>query len=174
MKKEIRLSGSGGQGLILAGVILAEAAIMSKLNAVQSQSYGPEARGGASKSEVILSDECINFPKVIKSDILVSLTQKSFDGYIENSKEGSIVIVDSSIDVRDEDRFNIYKAPILHTAKEVIKKPMTANIVTLGVISSIIDEVDKDKLKDAILRRVPKGTEENNILAFEEGLKLLQ
>lgn len=69
----------GEQGLILVGIILAEGTILSKLNAVQTQSYGPEARGGVSKSEVILSDVCINFPKVIKSDILASLTQKSFD-----------------------------------------------------------------------------------------------
>ena len=173
MRKEIRLSGSGGQGLILAGVILAEGAILSDLNAVQTQSYGPEARGGASKSEVILSNECINFPKVIHSDILISLTQKSFDEYIKNSKENSIVIVDSSINTRNIENFTLYKVPILHTAKEVIKKPMAANIVTLGVISSIVDEVDKEKLKFAILKRVPRGTEDINILAFEEGTKLL-
>lgn len=173
MRKEIRLSGSGGQGLILAGVILAEGAILSDLNAVQTQSYGPEARGGASKSEVILSNECINFPKVIHSDILISLTQKSFDEYIKNSKENSIVIVDSSINTYNIENFTLYKVPILHTAKEVIKKPMAANIVTLGVISSIVDEVDKEKLKFAILKRVPKGTEDINILAFEEGIKLL-
>ena len=130
MRKEIRLSGSGGQGLILAGVILAEGAILSDLNAVQTQSYGPEARGGASKSEVILSNECINFPKVIHSDILISLTQKSFDEYIKNSKENSIVIVDSSINTYNIENFTLYKVPILHTAKEVIKKPMAANIVT--------------------------------------------
>lgn len=173
MRKEIRLSGSGGQGLILAGVILAEGAILSDLNAVQTQSYGPEARGGASKSEVILSNECINFPKVIHSDILISLTQKSFDEYIKNSKENSIVIVDSSINTYNIENFTLYKVPILHTAKEVIKKPMAANIVTLGVISSIVDEVDKEKLKFAILKRVPRGTEDINILAFEEGTKLL-
>ena len=173
MRKEIRLSGSGGQGLILAGVILAEGAILSDLNAVQTQSYGPEARGGASKSEVILSNECINFPKVIHSDILISLTQKSFDEYIKNSKENSIVIVDSSINTYNIENFTLYKVPILHTAKEVIKKPMAANIVTLGVISSIVDEVDKEKLKFAIVKRVPRGTEDINILAFEEGTKLL-
>ena len=173
MRKEIRLSGSGGQGLILAGVILAEGAILSDLNAVQTQSYGPEARGGASKSEVILSNECINFPKVIHSDILISLTQKSFDEYIKNSKENSIVIVDSSINTYNIENFTLYKVPILHTAKEVIKKPMAANIVTLGVISSIVDEVNKEKLKFAILKRVPRGTEDINILAFEEGTKLL-
>ena len=173
MRKEIRLSGSGGQGLILAGVILAEGAILSDLNAVQTQSYGPEARGGASKSEVILSNECINFPKVIHSDILISLTQKSFDEYIKNSKENTIVIVDSSINTYNIENFTLYKVPIIHTAKEVIKKPMAANIVTLGVISSIVDEVDKEKLKFAILKRVPRGTEDINILAFEEGTKLL-
>lgn len=112
MRKEIRLSGSGGQGLILAGVILAEGTILSGLNAVQSQSYGPEARGGASKSEVILSNECINFPKVINSDILISLTQKSFDEYIKNAKDNSIVIVDSSIDTHNIENFTIYKVPI--------------------------------------------------------------
>lgn len=173
MRKEIRLSGSGGQGLILAGVILAEGAILSDLNAVQTQSYGPEARGGASKSEVILSNEYINFPKVIHSDILISLTQKSFDEYIKNSKENSIVIVDSSINTHNIEKFKLYKVPILQTAKEVIKKPMAANIVTLGAVSSIVDEVDKEKLKIAILKRVPKGTEDINILAFEEGIKLL-
>ena len=173
MRKEIRLSGSGGQGLILAGVILAEGAILSDLNAVQTQSYGPEARGGACKSEVILSNECINFPKVIHSDLLISLTQKSFDEYIKNSKENSIVIVDSSINTYNIENFTLYKVPILHTAKDVIKKPMAANIVTLGVISSIVDEVDKEKLKFAILKRVPRGTEDINILAFEEGTKLL-
>jgi len=97
MKKEIRLSGSGGQGLILAGIILAEGAILSKLNAVQSQSYGPEARGGASKSEVILCDEEINFPKVRQPDMLLSLTQKSYNEYSKDLKEDGILIVDSSI-----------------------------------------------------------------------------
>lgn len=172
MKTEIRLSGSGGQGLILAGVILAEGAILSNLNAVQSQSYGPEARGGASKSEVIISDNDINFPKVIHSDVLISLTQKSFDEYSKHIKENSIVVVDSAIDVHGIDA-KVYTAPILKTAHDVLKKPMTANIITLGVVSSIIKDVDKDKLKEAIIKRVPKGTEELNANAFEEGRKLI-
>lgn len=173
MKKEIRLSGSGGQGLILAGIILAEGAILSNLNAVQSQSYGPEARGGASKSEVILSDKDINFPKVIESDILVSLTQKSFDEYIKYSKKDSIAIVDSSIDTSNINGIKIYKVPILKTADEVIKKSMTANLVTLGVLSGITTEINKENLKFSIEKRVPKGTENININAFEEGRKLL-
>ncbi|MGL4914059.1 MAG: 2-oxoacid:acceptor oxidoreductase family protein [Romboutsia sp.] len=172
MKTEIRLSGSGGQGLILAGIILAEGAILSNLNAVQSQSYGPEARGGASKSEVILSNKYINFPKVVKSDILISLTQKSFDEYSKDVRNNSIIIIDSGIDIKDNSNPNIYKVPILNTAKEVMKKPMTANIITLGVISSVLRYIDVEHIKYAINNRVPKGTQELNIQAFEEGRKL--
>lgn len=172
MKTEIRLSGSGGQGLILAGIILAEGAILSNLNAIQSQSYGPEARGGASKSEVILSNRHINFPKVVNSDILISLTQKSFDEYSKDAKSNSIIIIDSSIDTKDNQNPNIYKVPILHTAKEVIKKPMTANIITLGVISSVLRYIDAEHIKYSVSNRVPKGTQDLNIEAFEEGRKL--
>ena len=91
-KHEIRLSGSGGQGLILAGIILAEAAIIDGKNAVQTQSYGPEARGGASKAEVIISTEKIDFPKVRECDIFLSLTQKSFDQYSKGLKKDGIMI----------------------------------------------------------------------------------
>lgn len=173
MKMEIRLSGSGGQGLILAGIILAEGAIVSNLNAIQSQSYGPEARGGASKSEVIISKGNINFPKIINSDILISLTQKSFNEYSSQIKKGSVVIVDSSIDVGELEDVTSYKVPIIKTANEVIKKAMTANIVTLGVLSNLIPEIDSEHIKYAITNRVPKGSEELNIKAFEEGKKLL-
>ncbi len=174
MKKEIRLSGSGGQGLILAGVILAESAILSDLNAVQSQSYGPEARGGASKAEVIISDKEINFPKVIESDILISLTQKSFEEYVKNIKNNSVVIVDSAIDIGHLTSANIYKVPIIKTANEVIQKPMTANIVTLGVLGSLMNNIiDKECLKRAIIQRVPKGSEEVNSKAFEIGYSLI-
>lgn len=173
MKTEIRLSGSGGQGLILAGIVLAEGAILSNLNAIQSQSYGPEARGGASKSEVILSERDINFPKIINSDILVSLTQKSFNEYCESIKKGSIVIVDSSIETNGIDDVTVYKVPILYTAKEIVKKSMCANIVTLGVLSNLVPEVNSEHIKYAISNRVPKGSEELNIKAFEEGKKLL-
>ena len=174
MKKEIRLSGSGGQGLILAGVILAEGSIISNLNAVQSQSYGPEARGGASKAEVIISDKDINFPKIGNSDILISLTQKSFDEYFAYIKKDSIIIVDSSIEVDEAIKAVVYKVPILETAKDVLKKSMTANIITLGALSNLIPEVNPEHIKFAILNRVPKGSEDLNIKAFEEGRKILK
>ena len=172
MKTEIRLSGSGGQGLILAGVILAESAILSKLNAVQSQSYGPEARGGASKAEVIISDEDINFPKVIESDILVSLTQKSFDEYSDKIKQDSIIIIDESITIDNTKTTRIYKLPILKSASEIMEKGMSANIVTLGIIAQVIKDINQDALKKSIDKRVPRGTEEINLKAFDVGYSM--
>lgn len=171
--KEIRLSGSGGQGIILMGIILAEAAVMSNVNAIQSQSYGPEARGGASKCEVIISESEINFPKVRKPDILLSLTQDAFDKYKIDLKNDGIVIVDEKIEVPKDVDFKVYKAPILSIAHEVLKKPMTVNIVALGVLNKIASLVNNDILKEAILKRVPKGTEDLNKKAFETGSNLL-
>ncbi|SHJ80216.1 2-oxoacid:acceptor oxidoreductase family protein [Tepidibacter formicigenes] len=175
MKKELRLSGSGGQGLILAGIIIAESAIISNINAVQSQSYGPEARGGASKSEVILSDEEINFPKVICPDLLLCLTQKSYDQYGKNIKENGILIVDSCVDIGDNININkFYKIPIIKTAKEKIGKEMVANIVALGAIKELTQIISTDNLKNAILARVPQGSENLNMRAFEEGQLLIK
>ena len=176
MRREIRLSGSGGQGLILAGIILAEGAILSDLNSVQTQSYGPEARGGASKSEVIINDKDINFPKVREADILLCLTQKSFDEYSSTIKDNGIIVIDSSVNESDIEykTVKLLKLPIIETAKVELEKEMVANIVALGVMNEIIDSVDSDMLKKAILARVPKGTEELNEKAFELGSLLVK
>lgn len=174
MHKELRLSGSGGQGLILAGIILAEAALHDDKNVVQSQSYGPEARGGASKSEVIISEKDINYPKVGDSDVLLCLTEVAYDKYIGELKRGGILILDSNISKSPEgDDFKVYKAPILDTAENKLKKPMVANIIALGTIYEITKVVSKDSLEKAVLSRVPKGTEELNKKALEEGFNLI-
>lgn len=176
MRKEIRLSGSGGQGLILAGIILAEGAILSNLNSVQTQSYGPEARGGASKAEVIISDGDINFPKVREADILLCLTQKSFNEYSHTIKDKGIIVIDSSVEesIIEGKEVEILKVPIIETSKVKLGKEMVANIVALGVMNEIIDSVDTQMLKKAILARVPKGTEELNERAFELGGSLVE
>lgn len=170
---EIRLSGSGGQGLILAGIILAEAAILDGKNAVQSQSYGPEARGGASRAEVIISEGEIDFPKVRKPDILLSLTQEAFNKYIVDLKDGGIVIADDKVKIEDSDKFQLYQVPIMSTTNDVLKKPMVANIVALGAFNKITKLVDEEMLRKAILNRVPKGTEDLNIKAFNMGIGLV-
>lgn len=171
--KELRLSGSGGQGLITGGIILAEAALHDGLNVIQSQSYGPEARGGASKAEVIISDEVIDYPKVVDCDILLCLTQLSCDKYLAGLKSGGILIIDESVEAPKRDDITIYKVPILDTAITKLKKSMVANIVALGVINKVTDIVSKESLEKAVISRVPKGTEELNKSALNEGYSLV-
>ncbi|MCC5909875.1 MAG: 2-oxoacid:acceptor oxidoreductase family protein [Clostridiaceae bacterium] len=172
-RKEIRLSGSGGQGLILGGIILAEAAILDGNNAVQSQSYGPEARGGASKAEVIVSSKAIDYPKVEKADVLLALTQIAYNKYINTLDSNGILIIDSTIE-HDHNR-NIHKviqAPILSIASNKVGRAMVANIVAIGLIQQLTNVVTKNSLETAVLNRVPKGTEKLNKSALLEGYQL--
>ena len=168
---EIRLSGSGGQGLILVGKVLAEAAaIYDGKNATQSQSYGPEARGGASRSEVIISGGEIDYPKAEDLDLLLSLTQESYDKYHEDLKPGGLLLVDSDhVVVPDDVTYNVYNLPITKLAEDTTGKKLVANIVAFGVIVAVSSVVSKDGAESAILARVPKGTEEMNIKAFRAG-----
>lgn len=174
MQTEIRLTGSGGQGLILGGIILAEAAILDGKNAIQSQSYGPEARGGASKAEVIISVDEIDYPKVEKADLLLSLTQIACDKYMNTLKEDGILVVDSTIQLPDNLPFNVIQIPILNTATEEIKKPMVANIVAIGAIQAITNAVSKESLEKSVLKRVPAGTEDLNKAALIAGYDLIK
>jgi len=173
---EVRLSGEGGQGLVLAGKILAEAAaIYDDLNATQSQSYGPEARGGASRSEVIISDEDIDYPKAVNIDLLLALTQESFNKYKSDMKPGGIIIVDDyAVQDVSENGYKVYKMPIIQLAREKVGRILVANIVALGIIAGISKIVSEEALKNAIEARVPKGTEELNLKAFQVGLEASQ
>lgn len=170
---EIRLSGSGGQGLILAGIILAEAAsILEVRNAVQTQSYGPESRGGASKSEVIISSEEIDYPKVTSPDLLLVMTQEASDKYIGDLKNGGIAILDTTLIERMPENGGRYCGiPITQIAKETVGKAITANIVALGVLTAITGIVKRESIEQAVMRRVPKGTEEINKKALQAGFE---
>lgn len=172
---EIRLSGAGGQGLILIGKILAEAAaIYDGKNATQSQSYGPEARGGASRSEVIISDGDIDYPKATNIDLLLAMTQEAVDKYSQEVKSGGIIITDSSL-VRNEPvgDFKVYSYPITQIAEEKIGRKIVANIIALGAIERLSQIVSPESIINAIRARVPKGTEETNIAAFKYGQELI-
>jgi len=173
---EIRFSGSGGQGLILAGVIFAEAAaIYDGTNAVQSQSYGPEARGGASKSEVILSDDTIDFPKATSIDLMLALTQEACTKYFKDLKGGGTLLVDEDFvpDVPEGD-FKVVRLPIIRTASEGVGKAFVANIVAIGAIAAITGRVSREAVEKAVLSRVPKGTEELNRKALTAGYELVE
>lgn len=168
---EIRLSGSGGQGLVLAGVILAEAAaIHDNLYAVQSQSYGPEARGGASKSEVIVGSEPISYPKAVRPDLLLALNQESFNKYASSLRAGGTIIADSDfVDVAKPGDYTLIRLPITDLARTQVGREMVVNIVCLGIIQEITGVVTAPSLEKAVLGRVPKGTEAINTKALRVG-----
>jgi 2-oxoglutarate ferredoxin oxidoreductase subunit gamma len=168
---EVRLAGLGGQGLVLAGVILAEAAsIYENKNAVQSQSYGPESRGGASKSEVIISPEEIDYPKATHIDLLLCLTDAAAEKYLKDCPETALVVADSDM-VPSEipAKFRSVKAPITRLARETVGKEFVTNIVALGLLRELTGVVSAESLEKAVLSRVPKGTEELNKRALEVG-----
>ncbi len=170
--KEIRLSGSGGQGLILAGIILAEAAIKDGLNTVQTQSYGPEARGGASKAEVIISRGDIDYPKVTEPQIMLAMTREACDKYISTLRHDGVLIVDGTFVERiPETGARVYSLPITRLAKDELGKSLVANIVALGAVVGLTGVVSREAITEAVLARVPKGTEELNKKALALGFE---
>lgn len=167
---QFRLSGSGGQGLILAGIILAEAAIGDGKEAVQSQSYGPEARGGSSKSEVIISEKPIHFPKVQGPDFLLAMTQEALNKYAGDLKPEGILVIDSTFVKEVPAAFkNVYSVPITKMAKEQLGRDLFANIIALGTVAKLTKVIALEALEQAVLARVPKGTEEVNRKALRLG-----
>ena len=171
---EMRFAGSGGQGVILASVIIAEAAVISGLNAVQSQAYGPEARGGVSKAETILSKEYIWYSKVTRPAFLLALTQASLAKYSKELAEQAVVMIDDSLKVPEWlGPSSVISVPILKTAREKVGKAFTANIVAVGAINEALGLFDQASLLEGVRRHIPAGTEELNQKALEEGKKLI-
>lgn len=153
---ELRLAGSGGQGVILATVILAEAAILAGKYTAQSQAYGPEARGGSCKAEVLISEEPIGFTKVQKPTFLMVLTQKALDDYGHDLPENCVVLADESLQIPQELNLpHLTQLPILRTAQEKVGKAMTANIVAVGAINALLGLVSQDVLREAVMLHVP-------------------
>lgn len=171
-RMEVRLAGSGGQGLILAGLVLAEAAGLHDGRAVaMGQSYGPEARGGASKAEVIISDQDIDYPLATKVDLFLALTQEAADTYSWDLKPGGWIVVDSDL-VSHPPSSRAVSLPFTATARDKLKKPMVANVVALGALVQLTGVVSRRALEKALLSRVPKGTEELNKKALSAGTKM--
>ena len=167
---EIRLSGSGGQGLILMGIILAEAiGIYDGKYVAQTQSYGPEARGGSSKSEVIVSDEEIDYPKAMRLDLLLAMNQKSCDEFYPDLKPDGLLIVDSTF-VTQIATPKAFQVPFTRIAREKFKREVVANIIALGALSQLSPIVSAKAVESAVLARVPKGTEKLNRDALRAGM----
>ncbi len=170
---EIRFSGAGGQGLITAGIILAEAAsIIETKYAVQSQSYGPEARGGASKSEVIISDTPIDYPKATIVDACLAMTQESADKYANGIKAGGVLLVDADfVPTPPEGEFKLYKMPIMRTAKDELGREIVANVVALGAMIALTGVVSRETGLKAVLAKVPEAFLELNEKAYNLGFE---
>jgi len=171
VRVEVRFAGFGGQGIIKSGIIVASAAcIHGGKHAVQTQSYGPESRGGACKSEVVISGEDIDFPKVVEPDVLVVMSQHAYNDYLDDVKAGGTVIMDPDMiptekalkDVR------VYKVPATKIAEQLGRR-IVANIVMLGAFVAITGLLDAHVMKEAIKENIPEGTEELNLAAFEKG-----
>jgi 2-oxoglutarate ferredoxin oxidoreductase subunit gamma len=171
MRVEIRFAGFGGQGIIKSGIIVAAAAsIHAGKNSVQTQSYGPESRGGACKSEVVISEQEIDFPKLVQPDVLVVMSQAAYNDYADDIKPGGIVIVDPDMIPTQKDlgKVKICKVPATKIADQLGRR-IVANIVMLGAFVAITKLLDENAVKESIKENIPKGTEELNLAAFEKG-----
>jgi 2-oxoglutarate ferredoxin oxidoreductase subunit gamma len=174
VRTEVRFSGFGGQGIILAAVILGRAAVMyDNKYAVQTQVYGPEARGGASMSSVIIDDEPVLFPKVTDPDIYVIMSQEGFEKYGVEARADSIMLVDSSL-VRSRPSCRCIEVPATREARETLGRDIVANIIMLGALVAATGVVSREAIEKAILDSVPKGTESLNLNAMKRGFELVE
>ena len=171
MRLEIRVAGFGGQGIVRAGLMLAMAAcIHGDKNAVQTQSYGPESRGGACKSEVVISDEEIDFPKVLEPDVLIAMSQEAYNTYVDTVKKGGTILLDLDLVQKQKARLGtrVFRVPATRIAEE-LGKTIVANVVMLGAFASTTRLMRAETLKKSVFDNVPKRSEKLNLAAFEKG-----
>jgi 2-oxoglutarate ferredoxin oxidoreductase subunit gamma len=170
-KIEIRIGGSGGQGVVLAAQIIGKAAILDGKNAAQTQTYGAEARGSLAVSEVIISNSKIGFPSVRKLDILVAMTQEALDKLLKDLKEtGTLMVDDTNVTTIPETKARVHKMPFTETARKTFGEAIYANMVMLGTLVKITKIVSAQSMERAIKENVSKKTTDTNIKAFRKGV----
>jgi len=169
-RKEIRIAGFGGQGIVLSGSIIGKAAsIYDKGFASLTQSYGPESRGGSCRAEVIISDVPIDYPYVVSPQVQIILAQEAYTEYGQNALPGTLVIVDSDlVHIDPAQNPKPLSVPASRMAQE-LGRVVVANIIMLGFLAAITDIVSYEAIKDSILNSIPQGTETFNMKAFELG-----
>lgn len=172
-RKEVRFSGSGGQGLILDGIVLARAGVIDEFKVTQTQSYGPESRGGSSRADTIISNSDIFFPEAQNFDILIALTQEACDKFIYELKEDGILIVDSglvkNISVTVD---NVYEVPFTELALEKLGTVLPMNIVALSFMVKASKIVTEKALETALRNSVKPAHLELNMKAMNLGFEL--
>ena len=168
---EIRLSGSGGQGIILAALVLAEAAgVYEGKHVCQTQTYGPEARGGVSRAEVVISKEAIDYPKAIKPHVLLAMNPESCDKFFMDLNPSGLLVVDATRVDRVPTSRSV-ALPFTEIARKKLGTVVVANMVALGAIGYLTQVVSLKSLESALLEKVPKGTQEINKEALRAGIK---
>jgi 2-oxoglutarate ferredoxin oxidoreductase subunit gamma len=174
-KVEVRISGLGGQGVVLAGQILGRAAVYDGKNVVQTQSYGAEARGSVAKSEVIISDDKIGFPMIRRCDILVAMNQEALDRDLKDLKEDGVLIVDSTyVKKIPETKAKIFKIPATEYAEKTFGDKIYANMIMLGTLTKMTSIVSEKAMKKAIQDAVAKNIVNINKEAYKKGKQLIQ
>jgi len=167
---EIRFSGSGGQGILTAALILAEAAgLHDGKHVCQTQAYGPESRGGTSKAEVVISTEEIDYPKAIQPDLLVAMNQAACDRYFADLKPDGLLVVDSTL-VEDLPTDRAVAIGFTALARKLTGKALVANMVALGALAQLTLAVSMKGLEAVVRRRVPPGTAQMNLKALRAGV----
>ena len=170
---QVRLAGAGGQGIVLAGLLLAEAAVAAGKNATHAQAYGPESRGGASKAEVIVSDGEIDYPYAAKVDLLLALTQEAYEQYAAQLKPGGLLVVDRERVTPASTNGGVCHAlPITATAQQVLGTTVSANLVALGALIGLSGVVPPEAAEQAVAARKPGGNAEAAVRALRAGFDL--
>ena len=168
-RQEIIITGFGGQGIVLAGRVLGQAAaIGDHRQSTLVQSYGPEARGGACCAQVIISDGSIHYPHVRHPDILVCMSQAGFDKFIGQLKEDGTLLIDQDLVQPGRIETNLFSIPSTRMAEELGRK-MMANIIMFGFFTAVTKAVSADGARSTVVQSVPKGTEETNLTAYNKG-----
>ena len=171
---EIRFSGSGGQGILLAAAIVAEAATALGKNVVQTQTYGPAARGGASKAEAIIADDEIDYPEVDAPDVSLCLSQAAYEKYAGDTRPGGLLVYDSGlVEPGDSLPGRVLRGiPFTQASAEHLKKTVVANIVAVGALVEITGMVPPEAAEAAVISRVPERFRDLNVEAFRLGRRL--
>lgn len=169
---EVLLTGTGGQGVILAAILLAEAAARAGLNVAQSQSYGPEARGGASKAEVIIRECAIYYPKVQNPDIVLVMSKAAYKKYGLGLSENAVLLLDNTCVQEVKPRTNLVSLPITAVTKSSLGGEQSANLTALGVVAFLAGIVPLEFVREAVQKRVPQNSVQRNLAALELGWEL--
>lgn len=176
MRINVRFAGAGGQGVILSSVLLAKAyGLGENYNISQTQSYGPEARGGACKAEVVISDENIDYMKVDQADVFIAFNQLGYEKYKETINKKAMVLVNSTLveDNWDKSKGRVYRIPATEMA-EAMGKPFVVNMVMLGALTKLLPKLHYPKVEAEIMGGFSASIAGPNLEAYEKGYKYME